>query len=216
MGDGPSFQTNVNQYYQTLAPGAVQCVGYDIYNGSPAQVGSFVAQTGATYPIGLLAASTTGGNMSTLYGPFDNYVVVDKLGIVRYHAADKWPHGNRYHLNEIRAVVDSILTAQTGVEEETPTPTRLLELNNRPNPFSSSTQIQLSNLGTAAQPSRVVILDALGRRVVTVYEGMIGQGLTTLNWNGRTASGGSAPSGVYFVLADVGGTTVTHRILRAR
>lgn len=206
----------MNQYYRTVAPGAVQCVGFDIYNGTPTQVGAFVAVTGATYPIGLLAASTTGGDMSTLYGPFDNYVVVDKLGVVRYHAADKWPHGNRYHLNEIRAVVDSLLAAQTGVDEELPTPARQIALNNRPNPFSSSTQIQLSNNTTAAQPTRVTILDALGRKVTTVYEGMASPGLTTFSWNGQTATGGRAPSGVYFVRAEVGGDTVTHRILRAQ
>lgn len=216
VSDGPSFEANVNQYYQTVAPGAVQCVGFDLYNGSPAQVGSFVAQTGASFPVGLQAASETGGNMSTLYGPFDNYVIVDKLGIVRYHAADRWPHGNRYHLNEIRAVVDSLLAAQTGVDEEIPPPAATLQLGNRPNPFSSSTRILLSNLTSLVQPARVSVFDALGRRIATLYEGIVSPGLTTIAWDGQMEEGASAPSGVYFVRADVGGETVSHQILRTR
>lgn len=216
MNDGPSFQANVNQYYQSIAPGAVQCVGYDIYNGNPTQVGSFVAQTGATFPIGLLAASPTGGNMSTQYGPFDNYVVVDKLGIVRYHAADRWPHGNRYHLNEIRAVVDSILAAQTGVEEGVPPPVRQLELASHPNPFSTGAQIQLTNHFTSEQPARVQVFDAIGRRVAILYEGMVEPGLTSLFWGGQLAGGGDAPSGAYFVRAEVGGISIVRRILRTR
>jgi hypothetical protein len=216
LNDGPSFQANVNQYYQAAAPGAVQCAGFDMYNGTSAQVGSFQAQTSATYPLTLNGTSATGGNMSTLYGPFDNYVIVDKLGIVRYHAADRWPHGNRYHLNEIRGVVDSLLAAQTGVDEAPPAPIAALSLSATPNPFSSATRIELGNSGAATLFAQVDVVDALGRRVATLYQGMARPGVTTLSWGGETAAGQRAPSGLYFLRAEVGGRSLVQRIARAR
>lgn len=216
LNDGPSFQANVNQYYQATAPGAVQCVGFDMFNGSAAQVGSFKAQTSATYPLALNGAAATGGNLSTLYGPFDNYVIVDKLGIVRYHAADRWPHGNRYHLDELRGVIDSLLAAQSGVDEAPPAPLQLLSLSAAPNPFSGATRIELSHSGPAALPARVDVVDALGRRVATLYQGMARAGVTTLSWGGDDDDGRRAPSGLYFLRAEVGGRSIVQRIVRAR
>lgn len=216
LNDGPSFETNINLYYRNARPDAVQCVGFDLYNGTPAAVGSFQAQTGASYPLALNGAAPAGGNLSTLYGPFDNYVVVDRFGIVRYHAADRWPHGNRYHLNELRAVVDSLLAAQTGVDEAPPAPIELLTLAVTPNPFSSATRIELLNAGTAVLPAQVDVVDALGRRVATIYQGMASPGVTHLVWDGGAGSGYRAPSGLYFVRAEVGGRSIVRRVVRSR
>ena len=100
------MQADLKQYYDVLYPGRVQVLGADMYNGTEAQLRSFRTQTGATYPLLLQGASGVGGNLNTLYGPFDNYLVINADGIVRYHSANIHPHGDRYYLNEIRAVVD--------------------------------------------------------------------------------------------------------------
>jgi len=92
-------QANVAQYYEANHPGQVQVIGVDEWNGTAAQLRSFKSQTGVTFPLLLNGASATGGNFATLYGTYDNYVVVNKQGIVRYHAALAWPLVNRYHLN---------------------------------------------------------------------------------------------------------------------
>jgi hypothetical protein len=86
-------------------------LGPDLYNGNSAQLTGFRDQTGATFPLLLNGASGAGNeNLFIPYGQYDNYVVINKQGIIRYHAYDLWSHGNRYHLDEIRAAVDSLVT----------------------------------------------------------------------------------------------------------
>ena len=87
-------------------------LGMDLFNCSPSSLGTFKQSTGASYPLLLDAALATGGNIQTLYGERDHYVVVDRQGIVRYQANDRWPYGNGYHPDEIRACVDTLLTAR--------------------------------------------------------------------------------------------------------
>ena len=99
------MQADLKQYYDVLYPGRVQVLGADMYNGTEAQLRSFRTQTGATYPLLLQGASGVGGNLNTLYGPFDNYLVINADGIVRYHSANIHPHGDRYYLNEIRNAI---------------------------------------------------------------------------------------------------------------
>ena len=89
-------------------------LGVDLFNCFPSGAGGFKQSTGATYPILLDAALNTGGNMRTLYGERDHYVVINREGIVRYQANDRWPYGDGYQLDEIRGCVDSLVTAVAG------------------------------------------------------------------------------------------------------
>ena len=97
-------------------------LGVDLYpQSSPGNLTNFKNSTGATFPLLLQGSSSTGGNVTTLYGGpsppaavYDNYVVINKQGIIRYHAMTTWPHGNRYHLNEIRGAVDSLVAPTVG------------------------------------------------------------------------------------------------------
>ena len=130
--------------------------------------------------------------------------------------AARSPHGNRYHPAEIRAVVDSLLAAQSGAEEAPPAPIELLSLAVAPNPFSSATRIELRNAGSAALPAEVDVIDALGRRVATIYQGMATPGVTHLSWGGDNDAGHRAPSGLYFLRVEVGGRSIVTRITRAR
>jgi hypothetical protein len=70
-----------------------------------------------------------------------------------------------------------------------------------PNPFTSSTRVQLQ-LARAAS-ARMVIVDALGRRVGEVARALPA-GTSSLGWNGRDASGSPLPAGMYFYRLEVG------------
>ena len=92
--------------------------------------------------------------------------------------------------------------------DETPQPFRLSSA--RPNPFSSSTRLQLSlDTPTAL---RVAVFDALGREVMKLHEGTLQPGTYNLRLDGSTL-----PPGLYLVRATDGrGTTVTRSVALSR
>jgi len=204
-------QQDIWQYYQTNYPGQVQVVGVDEYNGTVPQLRSFKNQTGATYPLLLLGATATGGNFMTLYGTFDNYVVVNKQGIVRYHAALTWPHGDRYHLNEIRGSIDSLVSQPVGVEPgAAPSAYRLASA---PNPARRGTTVELTIPSGAGASARVTVHDVTGRRVATLWDGVAPAGANRFAWPGRDAHGAPLAPGVYLIHAEVGAVRLAHRVV---
>jgi len=202
-------QDSIWRHYETRFPGQVQVVGVDEYNGTTAQLRSFKNQTGATYPLLLLGASTTGGNFATLYGTFDNYVVVNRQGIVRYHASLAWPHGNRYHLNEIRGCVDSLVTQVAG-SGPTPGPEGF-RLASLPNPARGASTVELAIPAGAPLSARVTVHDVSGRQVAAVWEGSAPAGVHRFAWPHRDARGAPLPPGVYLLRAQLGATRLLHR-----
>src|SRR5678815_4685516 len=76
MNDGPSFESEIKEYYEQTHPGEVQCIGADVLNGTTAQLSSFRDIIGATFPLLLNAATASGGNIQNLYGGRDDYVVI--------------------------------------------------------------------------------------------------------------------------------------------
>lgn len=64
-----------------------------------------------------------------------------------------------------------------------------------PNPCNPSTNVEFSLPGD--RRGQLAVYDVEGRRVRTLLDGFLGGGRTSLRWDGRTDSGGAAPSGVY-------------------
>lgn len=189
-------------------------IGVDTWNGTQAQLRNFKNSTGATYPLLLNGSLASGGNVETLIGTYDNYVVINKQGIVRYHAADIWPHGNRYHLNEIRGCVDSLVSMNVDV----PPGPRVsgFTLTASPNPFRGAAEIAFSHDGDAALPVTVTVHDLAGRRIATLHEGPVAAGVQRVSWNGADARGEPMRAGVYLVRAAWPGHALTRRIVRVR
>lgn len=212
LGDGPTIQQQIKQHYDAMAPGEVEVLGVDIWNGTAAQVNSYKSQTGATFPLMLNGATATGGNVESLYGTYDNYVVLNKQGIVRYHAALTWPHGNRFHLNEIRGAVDSLIAGTVGVP---PGAASGVALAASPNPTRGPASISLS-LPRGAEAARVSVHDLAGRSLAVLHEGALAAGVHTLSWDGRDARGLAAPAGLYLVRAHTGAETLTRRLAVVR
>ena len=189
----------------------MQAIGADIYNGTSVQLTGFRDATGATYPLLLNAATATGGNLSTLYGPWDNYIVINKQGIVRYHAANIWPHGNRYHLNEILGTIDSLVSATVGVSEA---PRRgELSLSAAPNPFHGVVTVELA-LPEPAAVARLHVLDVSGRRIATLHDGPLPAGMIRLAWDAASAEGAKVPPGIYLLAGELDGRRLSRRIVR--
>lgn len=208
ISDGPSVQGDLQQAYANSHPGQVQVVGIDMWNGTASQVNVFRQQTGATYPLGLNGATATGGNVETLVGPFDNYVVVSKQGIVRYHAALIWPHGNRYHLDEIRAAIDSLVTPVLDAPGAPPA----LAFAAGPSPARGPVSVTLA-LAQSVSEARVDVIDITGRQVATLASGALAAGRHEFRWDPTARA---VPAGVYMVRAALGARSFVRRVVVTR
>ena len=206
------MQNDIAAYYAATKPGEVQVVGVDLWNGSPAQLAQFRVQTGATFPLALNGAAASGGNLEVLYGTFDNYIVLNKQGIVRYHAALVWPHGTRYHLNEIRATVDSLVTPTLDAPGGPPS---ALSLSAGPNPARGPVRVTLA-LPTDTRSVRVTVHDVAGRELAVLAYGALPAGRHEWSWDGRDVHGKRAAPGLYLIRAVAGGRVRTSRVVLSR
>lgn len=80
-----------------------------------------------------------------------------------------------------------------------------------PNPFNPESTIvfDLPNSGAA----KVEIFDVRGRKVRTLFSGILTAGSHTVQWEGSDDSGASVASGVYFVRLGSRGIDATRRIV---
>ena len=137
-------------------------------------------------------------------------MVVNKQGVIRYHAADFWPHGNRYHLDELRGTIDSLVTNLVGVDDRRP---RAYLLVAAPNPFRATTTLEFTNPGPGEVHARVTVHDLAGRRVATLWDAPA-RARTSLSWDGRSESGVAMGPGVYLVRAEIGSVRLARLLVR--
>lgn len=78
-----------------------------------------------------------------------------------------------------------------------------------PNPFNPATRIRFSL--PAALPVRLSVVDVSGREIARLVDRTLEAGAHTIEWHGRTAGGGKAPSGVYLIVLNAGAERVTRR-----
>jgi hypothetical protein len=107
-------------------------------------------------------------------------------------------------LNEIRGLaVDAPLPP--------PAAGRLSLHPNVPNPFNPTTRLdfELPRAGEA----ELAVFDVQGRRVATLRRGALAAGRHRAIWDGRTASGARAPSGVYVARLTGPGGSVARRLV---
>ncbi len=84
----------------------------------------------------------------------------------------------------------------------------------RPNPFTSSTRMEW----TVLTPGRVTVevIDAGGRVVSTVFDGVQAKGLHGMNWDGTNGHGDRLPSGVYFSRLRTADGNQTRKVILTR
>ncbi len=132
---------------------------------------------------------------------FGDAAVIDTLEVA-------WPAGGVETF--VNVAVDQWLTIVEG-ESTSGAPAAgapsqgLLLRPNRPNPFSSETQIEFEL--PRASHARLVVHDVAGRTVRTLLDGELGGGRHSVRWDAKDGAGRAVASGVYFVkLVEVDGS----------
>ncbi len=98
---------------------------------------------------------------------------------------------------------------------QVPSPTGVPEVaiislaHSLPNPFSGTTTIRFC----APQGSwaTVDVYNIAGRRVATLFDGVVIDGSEEVGWDGRDGRGREAASGIYFIRMEAGGEVVTRK-----
>lgn len=80
-----------------------------------------------------------------------------------------------------------------------------------PNPFRTETEFSVSIKDP--QRAEVVVFDLSGRRLATVFRGLLPAGTSQLAWNGRRMDGRRAPGGIYFTRLTLPDRVVTRRVV---
>ncbi len=78
-----------------------------------------------------------------------------------------------------------------------------------PNPFNPVTHIRFTL--PAAMPARLSVVDVHGREVARLLDRTLAAGEHAVEWQGRTAGGGQAASGVYMIVLTVGNERLIRR-----
>jgi hypothetical protein len=219
MADGPSVEHQIWSYVQGAYPAQVMVLGPDVMisgaNGNTLRQFNVIVG-GLSFPLlrdcadGSALADT---NLLKPYFERENYVVINKQGIIRYHAADVWDYGNRFHADEILATIDSLVTHTVdagGIKA------RAWSLDASPNPARGLVTLMLANPTAVEEPARVRVLDLSGRLVAELPPALARSGTTRVYWDARSTRGGSLPPGVYLVEADVHGRRLIRRVALTR
>lgn len=77
-------------------------------------------------------------------------------------------------------------------------PSSIFLFQNYPNPFNSETTIEF-DISSNEKIVQLTIFDALGKEMKQIFNGALAGGRFRYRWNGKTETGFSVPSGVYFV-----------------
>ena len=195
--DAPSTENDIWQNYKS-AP--FQALGLETWNGSLNQAITYVNITGITYPL-LISA----GNALNLFGmTYDNYLVIDHQGVLRYSSAENGGLGERYRLNDIKNAIETYL-AKTGLNIAE-IPKNFSISQNYPNPFNAATTIKYSLLKRSHV--KLDIYDMHGRLLETLVNEVRAPSDYSVDWN---PSGYS--TGVYFYRLRADDFDVTRKML---
>ena len=195
--EAPSTETDIWQKYKS---DSFQAIALDTWNGSLSQATSYLNLTKITYPL-LISA----GNALNLFGiTYDNYLVIDHQGILRYSSAKNGGLGERYRLNEIKDAIETYL-ATTGLNIAN-IPLDFNISQNYPNPFNAVTTIKYSLLKRSHV--KMEIYDVHGRLLEILVNEVRAPSDYSVDWN---AAGYS--TGIYFYRLRADDFDVTKKML---
>ena len=87
-------------------------------------------------------------------------------------------------------------------------------LRNYPNPFNAHTVIVFS-LDTTRKV-RLVVYDAQGRKVRTLFRGLVTAGQNTVIWRATDDAGRAVSSGIYYYRLEAGDKQITRKMVLLR
>ncbi len=136
-------------------------------------------------------------------------------GKSRYEFVDRGVREGERYIYQLSALTRDGDERVLGQEEAmTPAPAQLSLEQNVPNPFNPDTAIRFS-LPEAAMVD-ISIFNAEGRRVATVFNGLLDAGVWTRRWNGINDQGQPVSSGVYMYRLRAGKQTITRKMVLLR
>lgn len=198
---GPGTETGINQVYQGSN---FQAIGLDWYpNSNATNVSSYQQATGVTYPLCIGASGTRAAYKA--YEANDVSMVIDQEGIVRYRGAG-------VNTSQITGWIDNLLTTSVEEKETFPVTPRLEQ--NYPNPFNPETRISFRL--TNSQKVMLQIYDNEGRLIKNLIEDRLQAGRHEVSWNGKTAEGLPAASGIYFYVLQTGNFRSAKKMILTR
>lgn len=211
---------------------------YSTNSGSSWTYGDIFYPTDDDQNMGSLRSGKTSGSVTLSYNsdPGDSIMFAwtssgspssftDPYRINDYPATGLWPStagwmttGGVYsaviytdHSNNYRVMYDWFGNT-TGIDGASAGPAAL---GSSPNPFSAGTSISFTLPQNASVD--IHIYNTAGQLVRTLSEGQtFSQGENVVQWDGRTAGGTSASSGVYFCRLTAGDVSITGRMLMMR
>ncbi|MDH3197412.1 MAG: T9SS type A sorting domain-containing protein, partial [Candidatus Krumholzibacteria bacterium] len=137
------------------------------------------------------------------------------------HVDPSAPSGSLYyivtatdvHENQSAPSNEASVSGATGAGN-TPALTALTVRQNRPNPFTASTELEIGL--PAASAITIEVYDVAGRRVRALEVQGAGAGWQRVPFAGVDESGAPLASGVYFYRVTANGATVTRKMVIAR
>ncbi len=101
----------------------------------------------------------------------------------------------------------------TGLDTSPPSviPVEFAQIRGYPNPFNGeiNLQVKIPRQGTAT----VTIYDIQGRKIATLFNGILSSGEHTLHWNGKDETLGSVASGLYIAVLKTNQTIANFKML---
>ena len=126
---------------------------------------------------------------------------LNTIFMVDQNIVDHGPSGT----NEV-VFTKGVVTVRTGpdgiLSEEEGLPATYSLAQNHPNPFNANTLIDFSLREWGVV--KLEVFNILGQRVATPFDGLLGAGTHSVNWDGKDASGRPVSSGMYFYRLSAG------------
>ncbi len=82
------------------------------------------------------------------------------------------------------------------------------------NPFTGTVSLRYEI--PSAGHVKLAVYDVAGRRVATLADGLEGEGLHSVSWDGRSLTGAEVKSGVYFIRCEAAGRNAVEKVLVLR
>ena len=194
--EAPSTESDI---WQVFKSDSFQALALETWNGSLSQAQSYVISSGITYPL----LTRAGKDLDNYRITYDNYLVLDHQGIIRYSSADNGILGERYRIRELTDTIKQLLT-RTGLNSrEIPVDFKLSQ--NYPNPFNATTVIKYTLL-TGGYVT-LIVYDLSGRQVETLVDELQSPTDYVYEWSPHNLS-----SGIYFYKLKIDDVEITRKM----
>ncbi|HBC46920.1 MAG TPA: hypothetical protein DEO84_01830 [candidate division Zixibacteria bacterium] len=155
----------------------------------------------------------TGGDGDSIVGWYDDDITPDGPGTLTAYNSDscqgRWilyiadrVSGEAGHLNSWGVRIVGTGAAQAVEDDDASLPVDFAISQNYPNPFNPSTKIAFAI--PQAGPVKLELFDLLGRKIATLLDGSLEAGRHTIEWDGKSESGNTVSSGIYFARLKAG------------